>query len=197
MCGQRGLHSVPNFVSTRFFNEQPEAVARIEALIGGETRLQACYVRQNHACLEHDTLDRLAEIRCPTLVCGCGRDPICSPTATAWLGGVPGSETVMFQDCSHFFLIEEPEPSCRRCSAGSSATRAPDGRFPVDAPHAMCERRPPACECSIREYVFLTGELCRSASTPAARSRISCFCARTGRWRRRSDRRRPPTSRRE
>ena len=102
-------HSVPNFVSTRFFNEQPEAVARIEALIGGETRLQACYVRQNHACLEHDTLDRLAEIRCPTLVCGGGRDPICSPTATAWLGGVPGSETVMFEDCSHFFLIEEPE----------------------------------------------------------------------------------------
>jgi pimeloyl-ACP methyl ester carboxylesterase len=102
-------HSVPNFVSTRFFNEQPEAVARIEALIGGETRLQACYVRQNHACLEHDTLDRLAEIRCPTLVCGGGRDPICSPTATAWLGGVPDSETVMFEDSSHFFLIEEPE----------------------------------------------------------------------------------------
>jgi 3-oxoadipate enol-lactonase len=102
-------HSVPNFVSTRFFNEQPEAVARIEALIGGETRLQACYVRQNHACLEHDTLDRLAEIRCPTLVCGGGRDPICSPTATAWLGGIPGCETVMFDECSHFFLLEEPE----------------------------------------------------------------------------------------
>jgi pimeloyl-ACP methyl ester carboxylesterase len=102
-------HSVQNFVSARFFNEQPEAVARIEALIGGETRLQACYVRQNHACLEHDTLDRLGEIGCPTLVLGGGRDPICSPTATAWLGAIPGSETILFEESSHFFLLEEPE----------------------------------------------------------------------------------------
>jgi pimeloyl-ACP methyl ester carboxylesterase len=102
-------HSVQNFVSTRFFNERPEAVAQIERLIGGETRLQACYVRQNHACLEHDTLDRLAAIRCPTLVCGGGRDPICSPTATEWLGRIPASETVLFEESSHFFLLEEPE----------------------------------------------------------------------------------------
>jgi 3-oxoadipate enol-lactonase len=102
-------HSVPNFVSPRFFDERPDDVARIEALIGGETRLQACYVRQNHACLEHDTLDRLGEIRQPTLIMGGGRDPICSPTATAWLGDIPGSETVLFEDSSHFFLLEEPE----------------------------------------------------------------------------------------
>jgi 3-oxoadipate enol-lactonase len=102
-------HSVQNFVSARFFNEQPDAVAAIEGLIGGETRLQACYVRQNHACLEHDTLDRLEQIRCPTLVLGGGRDPICSPTATAWLGRIPGSETVLFEESSHFFLLEEPE----------------------------------------------------------------------------------------
>jgi 3-oxoadipate enol-lactonase len=102
-------HSVTNFVSPRFFDERPEGVARIEALIGGETRLQACYVRQNHACLEHDTLDRLGEIRQPTLIMGGGRDPICSPTATAWLGGIPGSKTVLFEESSHFFLLEEPE----------------------------------------------------------------------------------------
>jgi pimeloyl-ACP methyl ester carboxylesterase len=102
-------HSVQNFVSGRFFNEQPEAVARIEGLIGGETRLQACYIRQNHACLEHDTLDRLEAIGCPTLVCGGGRDLICSPTATEWLGRIPGSETMLFEESSHFFLLEEPE----------------------------------------------------------------------------------------
>jgi 3-oxoadipate enol-lactonase len=102
-------HSVQNFVSTRFFNENPDAVARIEGLIGGETRLQACYVRQNHACLEHDTLDRLGEISCPTLIMGGGRDLICSPTATEWLGAIPGSETLLFEDSSHFFLLEEPD----------------------------------------------------------------------------------------
>lgn len=102
-------HSVQNFVSAEFFNDRREQVERIEALIGGESRLQACYVRQNHACLEHDTLDRLGEIRCPTLVLGGGRDPICSPTATGRLGNIPGSETILFEESSHFFLLEEPE----------------------------------------------------------------------------------------
>lgn len=103
-------HSVANFVSASFHNANPEAIARIEGLIGGETRLQACYVAQNHACLEHDTLERLGEIGCPTLIMAGGRDPICSLTATKWMSeGIPGSETVIFEDSSHFFLIEESE----------------------------------------------------------------------------------------
>jgi pimeloyl-ACP methyl ester carboxylesterase len=103
-------HSVQNFVSPSFFNENPETIAQIESLIGGETRLPACYVRQNHACLEHDTLDRLGEIACPTLIMAGGRDPICSLTATGWMrDGFPNQETVIFEDSSHFFLIEEPQ----------------------------------------------------------------------------------------
>jgi 3-oxoadipate enol-lactonase len=103
-------HSVPNFVSAAFYNQNPEAVAEIERLIGGETRLIACYVAQNHACLEHDTLDRLGEIRCPTLIMGGGADRICSPTATRWMSErIAGAETVLFADSAHFFLIEEPE----------------------------------------------------------------------------------------
>ncbi len=38
-----------------------------------------------------------------------GRDPICSPTATQWLGRIRGSETILFEGSSHFFLLEEPE----------------------------------------------------------------------------------------
>ena len=103
-------HSVQYFVSPDFFNANPERVAAIEKLIGGETRLQACYVRQNHACQEHDTLERLAEIRCPALILAGGRDPICSPTATRWMSErLRGAETVMFENSSHFFLMEEPE----------------------------------------------------------------------------------------
>lgn len=101
-------HSVPNFVSADFYNSHPETVAQIEGLIGGETRLQACYVRQNHACIEHDTLARLAEIRCPTLILAGGLDPICSPAATEWMRErMPHAETVMFERSSHFFLMEE------------------------------------------------------------------------------------------
>jgi 3-oxoadipate enol-lactonase len=103
-------HSVANFVSPAFFNENPETIAQIEGLIGGETRLPACYIRQNHACLEHDTLDRLREITCPTLILAGGRDPICSLTSTRWMqDGFPNAESVIFEESSHFFLIEQPE----------------------------------------------------------------------------------------
>jgi 3-oxoadipate enol-lactonase len=103
-------HSVPNFVSSDFFNTQPQRVAQIEQLIGGETRLPACYVRQNHACLEHDTLDELHRIACPTLILAGKKDPICSLTATRWMSErIPGAQTLVFEHGSHFFLVEEPE----------------------------------------------------------------------------------------
>lgn len=103
-------HSVQNFVSHRFFNDNPERVAAIEALIGGETRLPACYIRQNHAVLAHDALDRLREIEAPTLILSGGRDPICSPLATRWMAErLPRAEWTEFEDSSHFFLMEEPD----------------------------------------------------------------------------------------
>lgn len=103
-------HSIPSFVSSAFFNENPERITEIERLIGGETRLQAAYVRANEACLVHDTLDRLGEIRCPTLVMAGALDPVCSMTATRWmLERLPRAESVIFDKSSHFFLLEEPE----------------------------------------------------------------------------------------
>ncbi len=108
--GDHARHSIQNFVGYDFYNREPEQIARIEALIGGETRLPACYVRQNHACQAHDTLDRLAELSCPTLIMAGGMDPICSPTATRWMADmIKGSRTVMFEGCSHFFLMEQPK----------------------------------------------------------------------------------------
>jgi 3-oxoadipate enol-lactonase len=102
-------HSVQNFVSADFFDANPERITAIEQLIGGETRLQACYVRQNHACLEHNTLARLGEIRCPALIMGGGRDPICPPACTRWMSeAIKHAETLVFEDSSHFFLMEEP-----------------------------------------------------------------------------------------
>jgi len=103
-------HSIQNFVGYEFFNREREQVARIESLIGGETRLQACYIQQNFACLAHDTLSQLHRIECPTLIMGGATDPICSPTCTQWMAdGIRNSKLVMFDDCSHFFLIEQAE----------------------------------------------------------------------------------------
>ena len=103
-------HSVQNFVSAAFFNEQPEQVAAIERLIGGETRLPACYVRQNEACQAHDTLPDLGRIPHKALVMGGDSDPICSLTTTrALAGGLPNARAEVFVGASHFFLIEQPQ----------------------------------------------------------------------------------------
>ena len=103
-------HSVANFLSAEFYNANPERVAGIVGLIASESRLPACYIAQNHACLLHDTLDEIPGITCPTLIMGGGKDPICSVTATGWMSErFPNSRTVVFEDSSHFFLMEETE----------------------------------------------------------------------------------------
>jgi 3-oxoadipate enol-lactonase len=102
-------HSVQNFVSANFFNEERDKVAAIERLLGGETRLPACYSRQNEACQNHDTLADLPRIQQPTLVMGGDADPICSMTATrALAAGLPNARLEVFQGASHFFLMEQP-----------------------------------------------------------------------------------------
>lgn len=103
-------HSVQNFVSADFFNTKQEQVKKIEALIGGETRLPACYIRQNEACQNHDTTAQLAQIKQPTLIMAGKNDPICSLTATEIMSkGIVGSETILFNNASHFFLMEQPD----------------------------------------------------------------------------------------
>lgn len=103
-------HSVANFVAPAFYNANPDVVAGIVGLIASESRLPACYIAQNHACLLHDTTADLHRITCPALVLAGSLDPICSPTATRWLAdGLPDATTVMFERSSHFFLMEQAE----------------------------------------------------------------------------------------
>lgn len=102
-------HSVQNFVSAAFFNGNPAQIAAIESLLGGETRLPACYSRQNEACQDHDTLPDLGRIRQRTLVMAGDCDPICSLTATqALASSLPNARTEIFAGASHFFLMEQP-----------------------------------------------------------------------------------------
>lgn len=101
-------HSAHMFVSPAFYNDNPEAIARIEALVGNEARSKVSYVNLNNTALAHDTADRLGEISCPTLIMAGRQDPICSMHGTNELSeGIANSETVIFEDSSHFFLMEE------------------------------------------------------------------------------------------
>jgi 3-oxoadipate enol-lactonase len=103
-------HAVFLFVSPAFFNENPELIARITALVSDEGRDKTSYDHLATACLEHDTLDRLGEIETPTLVMGGRFDPICSMTAQNWMiDALPNAVLEVFEKSSHFFLMEEAD----------------------------------------------------------------------------------------
>jgi 3-oxoadipate enol-lactonase len=101
-------HSVTNFVSHRFFNEEAERVKKIEELIGSSNRMIACYKAQNIAVRNHDILHRLKDIDCPVLVMSGGQDPLGGPILTGWmLDRFPNVKHIEFKQSSHFFLMEE------------------------------------------------------------------------------------------
>lgn len=107
-------HAVYLFVAPAFYNENPELMSRITALVSDEGRDMTSYNNLATACLEHDVLDRLSDIRTPTLVMGGRFDPICSMTAQNWMmERLPNAEMEIFEKSSHFFLMEEAEKSMK------------------------------------------------------------------------------------
>lgn len=103
-------HAVFLFVAPAFFNDNPELMARITALVSDEGRDMNSYNNLATACLEHDALDRLGEIDIPTLVMAGRYDPICSMTSQNWMmDALPNAELEVFENSSHFFLMEEAE----------------------------------------------------------------------------------------
>ncbi len=54
------------------------------------------------ACLQHDTIERLDQIRAPALIIHAGRDIVTSPRTTLPLEqGIPGAEGVLLPDVAH------------------------------------------------------------------------------------------------
>jgi pimeloyl-ACP methyl ester carboxylesterase len=103
-------HATWVFFSPVFYNANPEIVAKIEALIGDEARSKISYVNLSKSVLKHDTIDRLGEITCPVQIMAGGKDPVCSLTITKWMqDALPQAETVLFEDSSHFFLMEQAD----------------------------------------------------------------------------------------
>jgi 3-oxoadipate enol-lactonase len=103
-------HSVLNFVSHEFFNTQKEKVAEIERIIASSDRKHACYIRQNHAVIAHNSLDELHKIKCPVSVMSGGVDSLCGPLATRWMvEKLHKPDWTVFERSSHFFLMEEHE----------------------------------------------------------------------------------------
>jgi 3-oxoadipate enol-lactonase len=103
-------HAVYLFVAPGFYNANADLMAKITALVSGEDRDMVSYDNLATACIEHDVLDRLSEVKTPTLVMGGRFDPICSMTAQNWMmDQLPNAELEVFENSSHFFLMEEAE----------------------------------------------------------------------------------------
>ncbi len=98
------------FVSPDFFLADAERLARLEGIIGDKNRDRTSYVNLANACLASNTVGRLRDLRCPILIMAGSLDPICSPLTTRWLSDEAShAEVQMFEDSSHFFLMEEQD----------------------------------------------------------------------------------------
>ena len=107
-----GLAAIADMVMERYFSAafraaQPDAVAGFRATL---LRSDAAgYVACCHAVAAVDWLDRLAQVRCPTLVIAGAQDvgaPLAMSQAIA--ERIAGSELVVLDDASHLSVAEVP-----------------------------------------------------------------------------------------
>ncbi|MFL6665074.1 MAG: alpha/beta fold hydrolase [Rhizobacter sp.] len=109
---QGGVAAVADAVMERYFSAefraaQPETVAAFRRAVLRTDRQG--YLACCHAVAGVDWLDRLREIRCPTLVIAGGKDvgtPL--PMAEAMVERIAGSELQVLEGAAHLSAIEEP-----------------------------------------------------------------------------------------
>ena len=95
------------FFPPSYFNEHREQMEAFEAALADTDRPIHGYTHSTHACLTHDTLDRLSQVQCPTLVLAGGRDVLCAAESSRQIAAlVPGCELKIYEEASHFFLIQ-------------------------------------------------------------------------------------------
>ncbi len=110
--------SLPWLVSRKTMAENPEFVRLWIERAGGypyPTTLVglAC---QAEAIMGHDTLDRLAGIRLPTLLTTGAEDILVPPACSRELHDrIPGSELVVLPDAGHVHFIERVQPFNEAC----------------------------------------------------------------------------------
>jgi pimeloyl-ACP methyl ester carboxylesterase len=95
------------FFPPLYFNENQAQMDGFEEGLGDTGRPVHGYTNSTHACLEHDALDRLDRVKCPTLVLAGGEDILCSVGAARQIAErVPGCEIKIYEGASHFFMIQ-------------------------------------------------------------------------------------------
>jgi pimeloyl-ACP methyl ester carboxylesterase len=81
-----------------------------DAVKAGKEQPYAGFVAQADACLTHDTRDRLAAIRVPTLILAGDDDAFTPlPLSQALAAAIPGARLQVMADCGHVMFYERPK----------------------------------------------------------------------------------------
>jgi pimeloyl-ACP methyl ester carboxylesterase len=101
-----------------WFNDRPEEIARLEQLAAEAPYPQGveAFCAQAEACIAHDALELLGEIRAPTLLTVGDRDILTPPHHTyAIKDRMPGARVRVWQKMGHAPFWEIPEEFNRVC----------------------------------------------------------------------------------
>ncbi|MBI3024222.1 MAG: alpha/beta fold hydrolase [Candidatus Tectomicrobia bacterium] len=102
------------FFPPAYFNANQKQLDAFEEGLADTGRPVHGYVNSTHACLTHDAVERLPRVQCPTLVMAGGQDVLCSAEASREIARrIPGCELKVYEEASHFFLIQCFEESLR------------------------------------------------------------------------------------
>jgi pimeloyl-ACP methyl ester carboxylesterase len=102
----------PWLFASATYNERPEFVEMIleQAAANPYRQTRVGFLRQSEAVEHHDALDRVAAIRCPTLVSAAAEDILVPPRfARALAERIPGAELRVLPAGGHVYFWEHPE----------------------------------------------------------------------------------------
>lgn len=103
-------HSVSLLFARKTIDERPELVEATLAVMANNNQPKSSYLLQLGAVMQHDTIDRLAQIAHPTLVLTGTEDTLVDPENSRRIAQlISGSRLVEFRETGHVFFTEKAD----------------------------------------------------------------------------------------
>lgn len=102
--------SVGTLYTPEFIEGNPKVVEETIGWLMEKPIPPSIRTRQIEAAMDHDTYDRLPQIKAPTLVVGGEKDILIPPEYQKLLASrIPNAELVMWDDLAHGFFLQKPQ----------------------------------------------------------------------------------------
>jgi len=103
-------HSVPLLFAQCTVDEQPELVEESLAIMANNNQPKSSYLLQLGAVMKHDTINRLNQIKHPTLVMTGTEDTLVAPGNSRLIAErIPGARLIEFPATGHLFFTEKAD----------------------------------------------------------------------------------------